>query len=96
MQKENLQRVSRAGKCLIHVRTPVAEKRGLGRLGNKNKYPIGKQDMKYQTIECFLSDLTVDVEYAKHGRERVWLIDVSVVNQSYLTSPERMARSVSI
>jgi len=52
--------------------------------------------MKHQTIECFLSDHTEDAEPVKHGRERVWLIDVYVVNQSYLTSPERMARSVSI
>ena len=65
--EENLQRGSRVGNCLLDVKTCVAEKRGLVRLGNKSKDLIGKQNMKYQTIRCFLLTHTEDVEHAKRG-----------------------------
>ena len=52
--------------------------------------------MKYQTIRCFLSDHTGDVEHVRHGRERVWDLDATVVDQNCHRDPERVARDVSI
>ena len=57
----------RSGNCLSYVRTPVAESRELEGLGNKNEN--SKLDMKYQTIRCFPSDLTGDVEHVRHGKD---------------------------
>ena len=57
----------RSGSCLSYVRTPVAEKRVLEGLGKK--YIDLNQDMKYQTIRCFPSDLTGDVEHVRHGKD---------------------------
>ena len=57
----------RSGNCLSYVRTPVAEKRVLEGLGNKNEN--SKLDMKYQTIRCFHSDLTGDVGHVRHGKD---------------------------
>ena len=84
----------RRGRCLSYVRTPVAEKWALEGLGNKDKN--SKQNMKHQTIKCFHSYLMEDVEHVRHGRERVWDLDATAVDQNCPLSLGRIVRNASI